>query len=102
MTTHFAEGERVKALFAYAEKLYMNLSAELERALAALGSGADGLATKVSAETLRAHRKALQTILEIELQLFGDKKKSGGAHELDLEAARTEVYRRLDRLTNAT
>ena len=83
------------ALVAHARALYAALADELSRALRALRSE-DEAAQPGLLEAIRAHRKALQTVLDYELQIQAEKGETDGA--LDLEAAREEIYRRLDRL----
>lgn len=101
MSTPSGDASRSARLLSNAEALYHNLATELARGLRALKAGKDDPAGKARAETLRAHRKALQTILELELQLVGKPQITRGGHEIDLEDARAEIYRRLDRLANA-
>lgn len=87
-------------LLAHARQLYQNLAQELTRAIRVLNSGAEDDSAKGRAETIRAHRKALQTVLDLEIQLAKDIKPEE-KHGIDLEAARAEIYQRLDRLAAA-
>ncbi|MFV0473506.1 MAG: hypothetical protein ACK5MQ_04790 [Pikeienuella sp.] len=91
----------MERLIANARQLYQNLGNELAHALRILNSGAEDLAAKGRAETIRAHRKALQTILDLEAQFEREQGKLTTGNEIDLEAARSEIYRRLDRLAAA-
>lgn len=101
MTKPNADRAAVARLIANARQLYQNLGTELAQALRTLNSGAEDLAAKGRAETIRAHRKALQTILDLEAQFEREHGKPEAANEIDLEAARREIYRRLDRLAAA-
>ncbi|MEM7270623.1 MAG: hypothetical protein AAF401_15395 [Pseudomonadota bacterium] len=83
-----------------ARKLYRDLTAELGAALERLraqelieGAGKLG-------EALKAHRKALQTVLDFE-QAFLKSERDAKAHDLDLDGARREFFGRLDRLRSA-
>jgi hypothetical protein len=59
--------------------------------------------TKDEVEALKAHQRAILTVLDYEAQLIkrGRGETSGADGALDLEAARLEVARRLDRLAAA-
>ena len=98
MTQPSGDAETAERLLAHARQLYQNLAGELSKALRTIASDVEDEATKRRAETIRSHRKSLQTILEIELQFIKDSQKAEPSHVIDLEAARAEVYRRLDRL----
>jgi len=87
-----ADGDRLERTLV----LYRDLTVALRDRLTLLQAGTadDG---KVIAEAVRDHRKALQTVLEIEAGL-GKRTKAtdGGAGiALDLDAARAEVVERL-------
>lgn len=101
MTISNVNADKAERMLAHAQQLYHNLTHELARAIRVLNSGAEDQAAKGRAETIKAHRKALQTVLEIEIQLAKDNREPGKTHEIDLEAARAEIYRRLDRLASA-
>lgn len=101
MTIPSGDAEAAERLLTHARQLYHNLAGELSKALRSIGAEAEDGAAKGRADTIRAHRKALQTVLEIELQLVKDAQREGAGHVIDLEAARAEVYRRLDRLAPA-
>lgn len=85
-------------LLASARLLYMNLHAELARSLQTIPLPGEDEAAKQRAEQIRSHRKALQTVIDIELQNARNEGRTGQGHDIDLEAARAEIYRRLDRL----
>ncbi|WP_340109100.1 hypothetical protein [Pikeienuella sp. HZG-20] len=101
MTSKTGDTDKVERLLAHARQLYQNLAHELTCAIRVLHSGAEDLAARGRAETIRAHRKALQTIIDIELQLAKETRRPEQSHEIDIEAARAEIYRRLDRLASA-
>ncbi|QIE54516.1 hypothetical protein G5B40_03145 [Pikeienuella piscinae] len=101
MTHPRIDAATAERLIAQARQLYQNLGYELAKAIRVLHSGAEDLAAKGRAETLRAHRKALQTVLDLELQLRKESQNPEKSNEIDLEAARDEIYRRLDRLATA-
>ncbi len=98
MTGPSSDADTAERLLAHARQLYQNLAGELSKALRTIASDEEVEAAKGRAETIRSHRKALQTVLEIELQFIKDSQKAETSHVIDLEAARAEVYRRLDRL----
>lgn len=83
-------------------ELYNDLSEELVAALKILRDGGKDLEAKSRAETIKAHRKALQTIHEIELHIFGKPKQDGEVHEINLETARSEIFSRLTRIARTT
>lgn len=85
-------------LMEQARTLYRDLNEELLAAIIRLKSEDNDLDAKTRSETIRAHRKALQTILELEVQFLKQAEKGQDAHELDLEAARAEVMGRFRRL----
>lgn len=84
-------------LIEHARALYQDLSEELAIAIEGLRRGETAVEAKSRLDALRAHRKALQTILDFEKQLAA---ASGEEDEnaLDLDAARAEIFGRLDRL----
>ncbi|MEX2520478.1 MAG: hypothetical protein WD969_14245 [Paracoccaceae bacterium] len=98
MTLTPGEALGADRLLTHARQLYHNLAGELAKALRVLNSGVEDEAAKGRADTIRAHRKALQTVLDLELQLARDTGKAETTHEIDIEAARTEIHRRLARL----
>lgn len=98
MTLTPGEALGAERLLTHARQLYHNLANELAKALRVLNTGAEDDAAKGRADTIRAHRKALQTVLELELQFAKESPKSETMHEINIEAARAEIYRRLARL----
>lgn len=79
--------------------MYRDLSLGLRSrisALATLGSGGDA-DCKGGQDAVKAHHRALQTVLDLEASL--EKRKQprsvGASGELDLDAARAEVLARL-------
>ena len=85
-------------LMEQARSLYRDLNEELMAAIVRLKCDDGDLDAKTRSDTIRAHRKALQTILELEVQFLKQAEKGRDAHELDLEAARAEVMGRFRRL----
>ena len=89
-------------------ELYRDLSVALRGVIARLKADAGGFAGGGVADggkasksegvesILSAHRKALQTVLDIEAS-FGKRRQAwaDGASELDLDAARAEIAQRL-------
>lgn len=88
-------------LMEQARSLYRDLNEELIAAIERLKADDSYHEAKTRSDTIRAHRKALQTILELEVQFLKQTEKGQVAHELDLEAARTEVMGRFSRLAEA-
>lgn len=92
------------SLIEQAMSLYRDLNTELLAAVERLKSDECDLDEKTRAETLKAHRKAIQTVLDLEVQFL--KQVKGGEDpddgELDLEKARKEVLGRLARLAEQT
>lgn len=80
-----------------AHSLYQNLAHELARSLKLLRENENNPDAKGLADTIRAHRKALQAILDIE-QRSEATQTLGASYEIDLEEAREEIISRLDRL----
>lgn len=85
-------------LMEQARSLYRDLNEELMAAILRLKCDDSDLDAKTRSDTIRAHRKALQTILELEVQFLKQAEKGRDTHELDLEAARAEVMGRFRRL----
>lgn len=83
-------------------ELYRDLSVALRGMIARLKANAGGDAGegkdagKEVESALASHRKALQSVLDIEAS-FGKRKQAwaDGASELDLDAARAEIAQRL-------
>ena len=88
-------------LMEHARQLYRDLTEELIGAIDRLKADQSDTDVKARSETIRAHRKALQTILELEVQFLKQAEKGRDAHELDLEAAREEVMGRFRRLAES-
>lgn len=86
-------------LMEQARTLYRDLNEELMAAIVRLREEDGDPDAKTRSDTIRAHRKALQTILELEVQFLKQAEKGQDAHELDLEAARAEVMGRFRRLS---
>ncbi|MEO0360620.1 MAG: hypothetical protein AAF322_05910 [Pseudomonadota bacterium] len=98
MDTPLSDAVVAQRLINHARQLYNDLTEELMRALDLLRNGEADPEAKGRAETIRSHRKALQTVLEIEVQFVKNAKEE--KDELDLHAARDEIFRRLDRLAS--
>ncbi|MGB0412534.1 MAG: hypothetical protein ACPGFA_13170 [Pikeienuella sp.] len=88
-------------LMEHARGLYRDLTEELIAAIDRLKADDDDKDAKTRSDTIKAHRKALQTILELEVQFLKQAEKGRDTHELDLEAARAEVMGRFRRLAEA-
>lgn len=99
MDTPLCDAETAERIVEEARRLYYDLASELARALGTLRSGTEDPEAKSRADTIRAHRKALQTILDIQTKFVSEADKGGGGYEIDLEAARREIHSRLDRLS---
>ncbi|MEM7546693.1 MAG: hypothetical protein AAF367_14255 [Pseudomonadota bacterium] len=98
MDTPLSDAETASRIVDEAQRLYHDLARELNQALTKLRNGIDDPEAKSRAETIRAHRKALQTILDIQAKFVTQAEEGSSGYELDLEAARREINRRLDRL----
>ncbi len=81
-----------------AQSLYENLAHELARSLRLLRDNEKDADSKILGETIRSHRKALQTILDIENRADRMVGEEDTDHAIDLEKARKEILGRLDRL----
>ena len=77
--------------------LYRDLTMALRDRITQMEAGTGEDATcKDAVDTARDHRKALQTVLDIEASLgIRNRAWAGGAGELDLDAARAEIVARL-------
>lgn len=77
-------------------ELYRDLTVALRGRLTHLEAGTSD-DVKGAADAVAAHRKALQTVLDIEASLAKRTKASDGGSgvELDLDAARAEIVERL-------
>ena len=100
METPLSDHEVAEQLLRHARTLYQKLTEALSLALDRLEVGEEDPLpdAKSRAETIRAHRKALQTVLDIQAQLVRDAEKAESVRSINVEAARREIYRRLDRL----
>lgn len=101
MDTPKVLSETTTKLMEQARSLYRDLNEELMAAIERLKSDENDMDAKTRSETIRAHRKALQTILELEVQFLKQAEKGRDAHELDLESARAEVMGRFRRLAES-
>lgn len=101
METPLSDRSVKERLLLHARTLYQQLTEELTRALNALERGEIDPEVKGRAEAIRAHRKALQTVLDIETQFIRDAEKADNVGVIDLDAAREEIYRRFDLLDAA-
>lgn len=90
-----------RRLAAGARALYADLTEQLHRTLKQLKRDYLTEEVKGLADTIKAHRKALQTLLDFELGFAKAAEGAKTSHDLDLDAAKTEVLGRLDRLTAA-
>ena len=79
-------------LIEQAMSLYRDLNTELLAAIERLKSDDCDLDEKTRAETLKAHRKAIQTVLDLEVQFL--KQVKGGDDPDDGELTRTRKVRR--------
>ncbi|MEM7523765.1 MAG: hypothetical protein AAF360_08435 [Pseudomonadota bacterium] len=100
MDTPLCDAATAARLLEHARKLYDDLSEELSLALDTLRSEQPDPEAKGRAETIRSHRKALQTVLEIQIQFVKQNEERGAPDAIDLQAARAEIIRRLDRLSS--
>ncbi|MGB0507472.1 MAG: hypothetical protein ACPGGK_14865 [Pikeienuella sp.] len=90
-----------RRMLEHARQLYQDLSDELADAIHRLKSDIHDQDAIQHNDTLRAHRKALQTVLEYELQFLKQAEEDETGHDLDLDAAREEINRRIHRLAAA-
>jgi hypothetical protein len=100
MTSSALDELRSGDLLARNCEMYRDLSLALKERIALLKAGAGGDAgCKETVEALKAHHKALQTVLELEATLVKRTRSwtDGGGGELDLAAARAEILERLAR-----
>ena len=81
-------------------ELYRDLSLALRERITQIRSGPSALQEeKQTADAVRAHHKALQSIIDIEASLgkYTEARGGGASAELDLGAARAEIAARLAR-----
>lgn len=84
-----------------ARALYADLTEQLHGTLAQLKRDYLTEESKGLADALKAHRKALQSLLDLELSFAKSAEGTKTSNDLDLNAAKTEVLGRLDRLAAA-
>lgn len=84
-----------------ARALYADLTEQLRRSLEQLKLDTITDEAKGLADAIKAHRKALQTLLDFELSFAKSAEGTKTSDDLDLDAAKTEVLGRLDRLAAA-
>jgi hypothetical protein len=99
MTISALEGFRAEDWLERNLELYRDLSVALRERITLLmaGGGGDAEACKTTVEAVKAHQRALQTVLDVEASLVKRNRSwiDGGGRELDLDGARTEVVERL-------
>ena len=76
-------------------ELYRDLAVVLSGRITHLKAGTDDEGCKVSADALKAHRRALEKVLEAEASLVKRSKADGLGVTLDLDTARAEILARL-------
>lgn len=78
-------------------ELYRDLSMALQERIAFIRAGGGDAGCKDTLDAVKAHQRALQTVLELEAGLVKKSKSwtDGGGGELDLAAARAEILARL-------
>lgn len=103
MTDLFDDPDEEDHLLIGAMGLYKSLHKALREAISLLEDANEPEGTaKAVGETIKSHRKALQSIIDIEVDL-GKRNKNGAASsiELDMDAARAEIIGRVARLRDA-
>ena len=103
MDDAFCDEDRAENAYAHACDLYEALSETLAEVISALKARAaeGGPLRKEDTAILVAHQRAMLQVIECENDLFKRHRPAGGAGApLDLEAARTEIAGRLDRLAS--
>jgi hypothetical protein len=104
MTISFSEGELPPVdLLAETESLYRNAAEELARALRDIRQGRHG-EVKAAAQAVRDLRAAFQMVQDERTRVDKLRKQAAGladGHDLDFDAARAEIGRRLARLRDA-
>jgi hypothetical protein len=99
--THTDASAGLNARLQDALALYRSLSDQLNRAIARLSQPEDDALPEAKArnEMIKAHQKALQTVLELEQRAAEQDERDAAARRyLDIAAARDEVLGRLARL----
>ena len=74
------------------------LEAEIDRLQFKIRADDDEDRIKLVMDLIRSNQKALQTVLDIEVKLMRADDRETGRNIIDLEGARAEINRRLDRL----
>lgn len=96
------ESTTVRSTLKRARKLFADmanaLEAEIDRLQFKSGTEDEEDRIKVITDLVRSNQKALQTVLEIEVKLMREEDREPGRNIIDLEGARAEIRRRLDRL----
>jgi hypothetical protein len=98
MTISALEKSRPSDLLERNFELYRDLSVALQERITLLKKGVgEDAGCKETLEAVKAHHKALQTVLDLEASLVKRSKcwTDGGGSELDLAAARAEIVARL-------
>ena len=97
MTISAFEGFDASDLLARNYGLYRDLAVALDQRVAILkdAGGDDDAACREALDAAKAHHRALQTILELEVSLVKRSRSDGGGQPLDLDAARAEILARL-------
>ncbi len=101
MISNAFAGDISQRLVEEARALYADLTEQLRRSLEQLKLDYITDEAKGLAEAIKAHRKALQTLLDYELGFAKSAEGTKTSDDLDLDAAKTEVLGRLDRLAAA-
>ena len=101
MTNDTGAGDFNRRLVDGARALYADLTEQLRKSLEQLKNDYLADEAKGLADAIKAHRKALQLLLDIELGFSKLAEGTTKSNDLDLAAAKTEVLGRLDRLIAA-
>jgi hypothetical protein len=89
---------RARKLFA---GLSRSLDGEIDRLQAALETEDDAGREKALADLIRTNQKTLQTVLDMEVKMMREAdQQRPGEGVIDLDQARAEIDRRLDRLAS--
>lgn len=94
MTISATDRAALSSRLEHSLELYRDLAVALSGRIADLKAGAGDEDCKLS-EALKAHRRALQTVLEAEVNLAKRSKADGTGLMLDLNSARAEILARL-------
>ena len=76
-------------------ELYRDLAVVISGQITHLKAGTGDESCKVSEDALKAHRRALERVLEAEASLVKRSKADGSGATLDLDKARAEILARL-------